>query len=1000
MTATRTLQSPLLVGRDPVLAVLDRRIAEVNAGHGTLLLFAGEAGIGKSRVVQAAIRKAASDGFRVAKGDLSPQDLLVPLASIGDLARSMDRGAFGELGPDLLGMRAGKGADALSNRRILVHEIADRIVAAIDRPTVLAFEDLQWADELSLEVIGELGRSARTLPLLLLADYRLDELPTGSIHREWRARLVTQRVGEEIKLERLGHDDTALITTLILGSGFPAPRDVVDAVQERTNGIPLHIEELLGALGDRIDGRSIRDATVPETIEDAVLARASRLSPEARSVARAGSIIGRSFDPAVLAGVMDRRVEDLDGPLEELVGAAFLFPYDFVDRGYFDFRHQLLRDALYRSVPAIERRRLHARAAEFGTQLVGASDIHASAHFERAGLRADAFRTALAGAQAAAAMTSRFEAFELYRRAIANIPDGLSASELGDLYNAYCSAGFAVDDVAAIEEGATLARRYFLDAGRLIDAASTLVALSAHARRDVRPRTERKAFLDQADAELARIAPSPERSAALADLRLMQAVLELDGVRLPEARALLHESLEHWRAAAESGSSGVAQPYLDGIEFRLAGRSDDPDDAHRLDVEFMLAMTDALGGDVNEGLDRMIRLSRAARDAQYEATGVTNYRIAADVAARLMQYPAALVGVTEGLRYADEVEQSYCRHVMAATSAHVAWAGGRWDDATAQAGIELVEPGSRRGTLGSRAVLGFVAFGRGNVDDARELLDAALAISRPSGEIDLVLPSLWGLAETALVAGDPGRAFDHCQEALELAAATAERALLVPFVVTGVRSALAARRPEVADRWLDRISTLLAGWDPLARPALDHAGGLVKLAAGSTTAARTALESAIAGWDRIGRIWEATWARLDLGTGLVRANRYAEALLILEPVRRTATELRSAPILERADELVRLARARGGEIEPWHPLTAREFEVAQKIADGLTNAEIGEELIVSPKTVSAHVEHILAKLAVSRRAEIAVWVATVRAPSPASSDRSTPSRPLEVGSPT
>jgi DNA-binding CsgD family transcriptional regulator len=154
--------------------------------------------------------------------------------------------------------------------------------------------------------------------------------------------------------------------------------------------------------------------------------------------------------------------------------------------------------------------------------------------------------------------------------------------------------------------------------------------------------------------------------------------------------------------------------------------------------------------------------------------------------------------------------------------------------------------------------------------------------------------------------------------------------------------------------------------------------------------ARASLESAVAGWEARGRIWESTWARLDLGNCLLRGNRYAEAMRVLEQVTEVATRLGSAPILERAEELGRLARARGGEIEPWHPLTAREFEVAKLIAQGLTNAEIGEQIFVSPKTVSAHVEHMLAKLAVARRAEIAVWVASVLVPAAPGADAATP----------
>src|SRR6185503_20359974 len=177
---------------------------------------------------------------------------------------------------------------------------------------------------------------------------------------------------------------------------------------------------------------------------------------------------------------------------------------------------------------------------------------------------------------------------------------------------------------------------------------------------------------------------------------------------------------------------------------------------------------------------------------------------------------------------------------------------GDWDDAVRIAELELVQRGSRRGSIGSRAVLAFVSLGRGDVERARTLLDASLAITRPSGEVDQILPALWGQAETALVDGDAARALDHCWEAIEIAEPTGERALLVPFVVTGVRAALLDRRPEIAQKWLDRVTPMLASWADLARPALQHADGLIKTAAGSTVAVRTALESAIEGWDRRG----------------------------------------------------------------------------------------------------------------------------------------------------
>ena len=320
--------------------------------------------------------------------------------------------------------------------------------------------------------------------------------------------------------------------------------------------------------------------------------------------------------------------------------------------------------------------------------------------------------------------------------------------------------------------------------------------------------------------------------------------------------------------------------------------------------------------------------------------------------------------------------------MMSTTHAILDWAAGRWDDADRRARQELVELGCRRGVLGSLDVIGLVAVGRGRLDAARRWLDESLASGRVIGEVQCLLTPLWGLAEADLLAADPASAVERCEEALALAVHTGERALLVPFVVTGVRACQASRRPEAAEAWLDRVRQHLAGWDR-AQAALDHADGLVRLAAGSTVSARTSLERAVGEWEALGRSWEATWARLDLAACLVRGNRHLDALPLLDEVRRAGDRLRSEPILARVDELAATARSRGITDEPWRPLSAREFEVARLIAHGMTNGAIANELTLSPRTVGAHVEHILAKLGATRRAEIAVWVAAVDQPAAA-----------------
>jgi DNA-binding CsgD family transcriptional regulator/tetratricopeptide (TPR) repeat protein len=944
---------PIIVGRDDLLELADRRLAEAAAGRGELLLLAGEAGIGKTRLLDGIRHRARARGFVDANGAVAPQDRVVPSALIMDLARTVRRNpAFGDLGADLLAMRRDQEADALGSRRLFVLDAVDRIASAVDRPTFLNFEDLQWADEISLEIVGELARRARDLPVLVVGAYRTEDQAPGSFFREWRARLIGQRLAEEARLTALTYDQTALMTTLILGTGLPAPREVVAAVHERTDGIPLHIEELLGALPDeaKSDGRAIRDADVPDTIEDAILARIAQLSPEAREVAQAGAVIGRCFVPEVLAGIMDRPAASLDGPIEELVNRSYL--YDAGDAGWIDFRHQLLRDVLYRSVPATDLRRLHARAAEFGAALDGQSEVHSSVHFERAGLRSEAFRTALAGAQAASRISGRQEAYELYQRAIANMPGDLPLEEQAGLYAEYSDAAAAIERIEECERASNLARDRYLQAGRLLDAAEVLVSSSVLGGRRGESIMRRLEVIATALAEVEAVPASPEREKLRAVILSMRALYELDGSMIDAARADAAAARE---LAETLGDTEIA-----------------------LEAALTTARIDIVDGRSESGLADGLRAARDARDGGFESVGVTGYRNLAIHAARVFDQRSAQTALREGLRYADAIEQSHCRQMMATTSAILDWGTGRWDAADETARQELVERGCRRGVLGSLDVIGLVALSRGHVDDARRWLDESLAAGKDIEEIQFVLPPLWALAEADLISGDASSAATRCEDAMARATVAGERALLVPFVVTGTRAWLAGHRPERAGGWLERARERLAGWDPAAA-ALAHAEGLVRLSAGSVSAARDALEAAVRGWDDRGRIWEASWARLDLAQCLMRANRYGEAASLLAAVRATAEGLGSEPLIRRADELARVGRGRGTIEEPWRPLTAREFEVARLIARGQTNAEIAAELAIAPKTASAHVEHILAKLGVTRRTEIAAWVATVAA---------------------
>jgi predicted ATPase len=222
--------SPILIGRDDLLDLAERRLEEGAAGRRQFVLLAGEAGIGKSRLLGAIETKARAAGFRTAGGFLAPQDRDVPAASILDMARSMTRyEPWIQLGQSLLRLADENITAPQPRRRVLVLQAVDLIAAALDGPTMLAFDDLQWADDLSLEILTELARATHDRPLLLVGAYRTDELSPDALLREWRARLLTQRIAEEARLAPLNREQTALMTTLILDTGLPAPRDVVGA---------------------------------------------------------------------------------------------------------------------------------------------------------------------------------------------------------------------------------------------------------------------------------------------------------------------------------------------------------------------------------------------------------------------------------------------------------------------------------------------------------------------------------------------------------------------------------------------------------------------------------------------------------------------------------------------------------------------------------------------------------------------------------------------------
>ena len=920
-------------------------------------------------------RRAAASGFRTVRGGAYPSDLQVPGAILIDLARAMQRQP--ELAPlgariaarldDLASSdvaeetrRPGHGADPQRRRRLLVLDVAELLTeAAADAPTAIALEDLHWTDDLTLEVIEALARRVPDGRLLLIGTYRSDELFPRAPMREWRSRLLGSRQAEEVRLARLTPADTATMTTLLIGSGLPAPRDIVEAIHARTDGIPLHVEELLGLLAAAPGmggAEAVRAAEVPDTVEDAILARLEHRSADAGSIAQAGAVIGRSFDLDLLASVTGKDPGELSAPLRELADHFILLPASVPGR--YGFRHALICDAIYARIPEPDRRRLHARTAdaakdrpEFGT------GAFLAFHFERAGHREDAFRAAVAAADAATAVSAHAEARELYACAIRTSAIDLDAATRARILEGFGTSAAATDDNEAAAAAFEAARAAYLGAGQPLAAAAVVGPLVA----------ARHLLGDDLEARAGRLRVALQEISAPPGLHGPSIDPDADRVRGRLLAALAAAYMLDRRLDESVSYAAEAR--------RLADAAADPVTGY--DAGATLGACLVFAGRMDEGWSTLERAIAGSRLDHLDAPAARAYRMLGTSASVLVEYDRAEKWLRDGISEAERHELWNHRHYMAAHLAHVAWATGRWAEADEIARRALADG---RGGITTRTtalhVIGYVALGRADGDAATSALAEARQLGSRMNELQRLSPALWGLAEVALFRGDAAAAAALAEEGRSASAKVDDAAYLYPFLVTGTRAYLALGDPAAARRWAEALSApIRARAIPGTLPALDHAAGLLALADGATAKARTALGAAATGWAERRRAWEGTWAWLDLARAHLRANLRSDAARLAAHARDAAADLGAPAIVEAAEEILRQG-GRGADPEPWAPLTAREFEIARCVADGLTNAQIAQELGITPKTAASHVEHILAKLGVGRRAEIATWTAS------------------------
>jgi DNA-binding SARP family transcriptional activator len=393
-----------LLGRDAELAQLRRAWSRLGPADCRLVAVAGEAGIGKSRLVAELVHARHEEGAAVLWGrslarELVPYQPLVEALADHLAARSPEESAalvhaagrpLAWLLPDIAGgAPAGTEPAEPGARRYLMFEATAMLLAELVAPAglVLVLEDLHLADASVLSMVEHLVRRARRGPLAVVVTF--DDALAGANEplSELLAGVGRDGLLERVNLAGLAEGAVAALMTRVRG-GSPAPAAVVRAVRRRTLGNPLFVEELVR------DGNGGDPEAMPARVRDLVAARLARLDPDLTEVLQAASLVGAEFEADVLAGMLDRSPVTLGAVLDRAVGARLVDDLSRVPRRL-RFVHQVVHDAARASLTGTRVAELRRRLVDTLTDMTGSTEHYAAlAHHFRLTSHEDARRSA------------------------------------------------------------------------------------------------------------------------------------------------------------------------------------------------------------------------------------------------------------------------------------------------------------------------------------------------------------------------------------------------------------------------------------------------------------------------------------------------------------------------------------------------------------------------------------------------------------------------------
>jgi tetratricopeptide (TPR) repeat protein/transcriptional regulator with XRE-family HTH domain len=742
-----------LVARDVELERLRAIMASVTDGVGHLALLAGEPGVGKTRLAQEVDLIARGRGFLAITGCCYEQNTAMPYspyiealaslyAAVADAIHAKSPGQWGELtrllrnpAADAPDETAGApSAGGREDQSRLFWQVSSFLqMLAEEQPVALLLDDLQWADQASIDLLRHLARHTATSPILLLGAYRDDEVDERHPLEEALRVLAHDHLAERIYVRSLSLAGTQSLIAATLGEAA-ASEEFARVLHHRTEGNAFFTQEVMRTLvenGDIVQGAGALDTTavkrltIPDTIRSGLAKRFRRLSPSTQTILHEASVLGQTFSFDDLQAMSNQSESDVEDALEAGISARLL---DEMDDERVGFHHAFVHDTLYHDLTAHRRRTLHRKAGEAIERLPERMRIRRSAdlayHFRAAGAGARALPYLLLAGDQAEAVYAHTEAERFYRSAAEIAHDlgdqahGAAALEkLGDIQ--YFIARFE----SAIETYNQASRAY-RETGDVMGLRRVTARLT-HAYAEIGEVARGRALLQS----LLDSTPGDEPASSVAEMYIYMAWLRTNPL---ERLAACERAADIARANGDNHILALAEFSRGNILIGPMGRVDEARQVFEEIIPFLEASGD---------LRRLCSTCNVIADA-YMRGG--EFGVAREWVERALE-------VTQRLGLPAQLASTWCNR------GDVAWHIGDWQ----QAYLDYKRAEATYGRANLVAESGYAFWGmgqvllaRGQIREASRLLEEAIIRAEPHAnqEFEALQAANMALAERDLLA--------------------------------------------------------------------------------------------------------------------------------------------------------------------------------------------------------------------------------------------------------